>query len=127
MINSTSFVNPDYYDKLARAAFSNIMCDLGNYGHFTGTTHSLLCHGSLYIRWAQDELGVSIGSLSENALEMGNKLNLQYRKLFSRKNSIKKETRDIFKRRLVISDPYLLIQGFYKQEIRRGNIYKKGR
>ena len=127
MINSTSFVNPDLYDKLAKAAFVNIISDLGAFGHFTATTHSLLVHGSSYIRWAQNELGVSIGSLSENALEMGNKLNLQYRKLFSRKNAIKKETYDIFKRRLMISDPYLLLQGVKKQKIRKGNIYKKGR
>ena len=125
MLNSTSFVNPFIYDKFARAAFVNIISDLGDYGHFTGTTHSLLVHGSLYIRWAQDELGVSIGSLSENALEMGNKVNLQHRKLFSRKNSIKKETYDIFKRVLSTSDPYLLLEGVYKQKLRKGNINNK--
>ena len=125
MLNSTSFVNPFIYDKFARAAFVNIISDLGDYGHFTGTTHSLLVHGSLYIRWAQDELGVSIGSLSENALKMGNKVNLQHRKLFSRKNNIKKETYDIFKRVLSTSDPYLLLEGVYKQKLRKGNINNK--
>ena len=124
MINRVSFVNPDVFDRFARAAFDSVMCDLGNYGNVTANTHALLCHASLYIRWAQGELGVSLGALSENSVEMGNKQNNNYRKLFCRRGNIKCETYDIFKRRLLISDPFLLIEGVLKQEVRRGNVRK---
>ena len=67
---------------------------------------------------------MSLGELSENSIEIGNKLNLQYRKLFSRKSAIKRETYDIFKRRLLISDPYLIIEGVMKQKLRRGLMRK---
>ena len=69
MVNRVSFVNPLVYDRFARAAFDSVMCDLGNFGNITANTHSLFCHASLYIRWAQEELGVSLGALSENSLE----------------------------------------------------------
>ena len=67
---------------------------------------------------------MSVGQLSENSLEMGNKLNLQYRKIFLRRGSIKKENYDIFKRRLLISDPFLIIEGVNKQQLRDGNVFK---
>ena len=69
-------------------------------------------------------MGVALGDLSENSIEMGNKLNLNFRKIFSRKNNIAKENADIFRRRLMISDPFLIIQGVLQQTIRKGNIYK---
>ena len=98
------------------------MCDLGNHGNITANTHAMLCHASLYIRWAQEELGVSLGALSENSLEMGNKQNNIYRKLFSYRGDIKRENRDVFNRRLIISDPLLQLEGVLKQEIRRGHV-----
>ena len=79
MVNRTTFVNVKVYEKFARAAFDSIVCDLGNFGNLTANTHALLCHGASYIRWAQEELGVSLGWLTENSLETGNKLNLAYR------------------------------------------------
>ena len=66
MINRTSFVNPKVYDYFAHAAFNSVMCDVGNYANITANTHALLCHGSLYIRGAQEEVGVSLGQLSLN-------------------------------------------------------------
>jgi hypothetical protein len=57
-------VKPEIYDRWARAAFISLMCDLGNFANITANTHALLCHASLYIRYAQDELGVSLGALS---------------------------------------------------------------
>ena len=124
MINLTSNVNPDIFDKWARAAFRSVMSDVGNFSNITANTHALFCHGSQYIRYCQNELGVSVGQLSENSLEMGNKLNLQYRKIFSRRGSIKKENYDIFKRRLLISDPFLIIEGVNKQQLMDGNVLK---
>ena len=127
MINCTSFVKVGYYVKFARAAFRHLMSDLGNHGNMNANTHSLLCHGHLYIKWAQEEHSVSVGSLSENSIEMGNKLNLSYRKLFARRNSLRKENYDIFRRRLLISDYYLIIEGDMKQNYRRGNVLRLAR
>ena len=124
-INDTSFVNPEEFDSFAKNAFAAITFELGEYGTITGTTHALLCHGSLYIRYAQNELGVALGALTEGSIEAGNKENLRYRRMYARKSAIKKETRDIFKRRGIMSCPYLIIEGVGKQTIRRGNIRKK--
>ena len=40
---------------------------------------------------------------------MGNKDNKQYKQIFSRKNDLGKETKDVFVRRLIMSDPILNI------------------
>ena len=64
MLKSTSFVNVDDYDMYSREAFKCIMSELGNYGNLTANTHALICHGSIYIKYAQEELGVSLGALS---------------------------------------------------------------
>ena len=122
MDNYITFVNTSVYDKFARAAFNSLMCDLGNFVNVSANTHSLFCHALLYIRWAQEELRISLGSLTEGCLEMGNKLNLFYRKMFARRGDIQKENYDIFKRRLMISDYYLVIEGVLKQQLRRGNV-----
>ena len=122
MINRTSFVNPVVFDRFARAAFACVISELSNYGDLTANTHALLCHGSLYIRYAQEELGVSIGALSENSIEMGNRSNNNYRKLFCYRGDIRRETLDIFKRRLLVSDPCLVIEGVQEQLIRRGHV-----
>lgn len=124
MINRTKFINVDVFEKIATAAFNSVMCDVGNFANITANTHLLLCHASLYMRWAQEEVGVSLGQLSENSIKIGNKCNMQCRKLYSDKNCIKWETKDIFMRRLWISDPYLICEGIYKQKIRRGHIKK---
>ena len=122
MINRTFFVNAKVFDRFARAAFNSMIVDLGNFTNISGTTHSLLCHGGLKIRWAQEEIGVALGDLSENSLEMGNKENNAFRSSFSRKCSIIKETWDIFRRRYLISDPKVILEGYGKQELRCGNV-----
>ena len=78
MINRTSFVNPVVFDRFACAAFACVISELSNYGDLNANTHALLCLRSLYIRYAQEELGVSIGALSENSIEMGNRSNNNY-------------------------------------------------
>ena len=122
MINRVSFVSVSVYQKFARAAFASLACDLGNFGNFTGNTHALLVHGDSFIAWAQEEVGVPLGWLTEGALEFGNKLNLAYRALFSFKGNLKKETEQIFRRRLEISDPKLCIDGVESQELREGYV-----
>ena len=76
----------------------------------------------LKIRWAQEEMGVALGDLSENSLEMGNKENNAFRSNYSRKCSIIKETWDIFRRRYLVSDPKVILEGSGKQELRCGHV-----
>ena len=104
---------------------NGILCDLGNYGFLSGNMHALLCHGCQAIEHSQTEWGIPIGALSENSVEMGNKENLINRKVFSRKCDLEKENSDIFRRRLLVSDPYLIVNGVHKQILRPGSIRKK--
>ena len=62
-----------------------------------------------------DRAGWPLGFLTENSIEMGNKDNKQYKQIFSRKNDLGKETRDVFIRRLIMSDPILNIDEAAKQ------------
>ena len=126
-INRISFVKPHIFEKFASAALRSILAELGSFGSLSASTHSLLCHGGLYIRWAQEEVGVALGDLTENSIEMGNKENLAFRKLMSRKCSLEKETWDIFRRKSLVSDPKLIIEGSFGQVLRRGNVLKSRR
>jgi hypothetical protein len=120
MVNRTEFVNVFVYQQFAKAAFASVIGELGNYGSITANTHSLLVHGASYIKWAQEEVGVPLGWLTEGALEFGNKFNLQFRKQFAFRGSITDETKQIFIRRLELSDPKLVIDGVEGQELRVG-------
>ena len=109
MLNSTYFQDPKTYRALAIVTHKLIVNDLGDYMNISGCVHSTLCHGDLFIRYAQAELGVPLGFLTENSIEMGNKDNKQYKQIFSRKNDLGKETKYVFVRRLIMSDPILNI------------------
>ena len=122
MVNRIDFVNARVYDRFARAAHASLVGELGSYGNLTGNTHSLLVHGTKTILWCQRELGVPLGWLSEGSIEFGNKLNLAYRNLFSFKGDIKRETKQIFVRRLEMSDPKLIVEGVLGQELREGHV-----
>ena len=124
MVNRTSSVSSFVYEKFSRDAFNGLMCDLGNYGFLSGNMHALLCHGKQAIEHSQTKWGIPLGALSENSVEMGNKQNLLYRKIFSRKCDLKKENSDIFRRRLLVSDPFFILNGLHKQIWRKGNIRK---
>lgn len=125
MMNRSSFSKVHIFEKFAKAALNSILADVGNFGQLSVSTHHLLCHGGLYIRYAQEDVGVAICDLSENSIEMGNKENLHFRKLLSRKCGLVKETWDIFKRKLLVSDFKLIIEGSLGQTIRRGNVRKE--
>ena len=111
---NVTFVNPRVCEKFSAAAFACVMCDLGNYSNITANTHSLFCHASTFIQWAQMESGVSLGALTENSIEKGNRQNKLYRQLYCYHGDIKRENRDIFIRRLLVSDPFLVIEGEWK-------------
>ena len=115
MLNSTNFEDPKTYRALAIVTHKLIVSDLGDHVNISGCVHSTLCHGDLFLRFAQTELGVPLGFLTENSIEMGNKDNKQYKQIFSIKNDLGKETRDVFIRRLIMSDPILNIDEAAKQ------------
>ena len=125
MINSTKFQDPDKYLVLSLVAHHLLVRDLSRETVFSANIHALMCHGNLYIRYAQQVLGVPLGFLTENAIEMGNKQNKQLKNMFSRKNAIANETADIFKRRLYISDPIVCIDEEKRQVVKRGKIRKR--
>ena len=122
MLNRIESVNPNKYDKFARAAFASVMCDVGNHAAITANTHAALCHGASFIKYAQEEVGESLGKLTEGSLESGNKLNLNNRKRNSYKGNLKKELYQIFERRLMLSSPFLILEGVQKQELRPGRV-----
>ena len=122
MINSTKFQDPDVYLALSLTAHHLLVRDFGPNITFSGSIHSLMCHGHLYICYAQGVLGVPLGFLTENTIEMGNKQNKQFKRQFSRKKSIVAEMEDVFKRRLILTDPILCIEEDKRQIVRRGKI-----
>ena len=66
MINSICFQNPLKFERFVRHAFNLICSDVVNFGDITGTMHTLLVHGSQYIRHAHEDLGVAPGNFTEN-------------------------------------------------------------
>ena len=90
MLNSTYFQDPKTYRALAIVTHKLIVNDLGDYVNISGCVHSTLCHGDLFIRYAQAELGVPLGFLTENSIEMGNKDNKQYKHSPERMTLVKK-------------------------------------
>ena len=126
MLNLTKIQKPDVYLALSLVAHYLILRDFGPDIKFSGSIHSIMCHGHMYIKYAQEELGIPLGFLTENASEMGNQQNKEYKHMFSRKISVVKATEDMFKRRLYISDPILFIDEEMRQIIKRGKVYRKG-
>ena len=113
------------YKALAIVAHSLVVRDITPYHKLTGVMLSLLCHGDLYIAYSQKHLGVPLGALTESSIEGGNKVNKPFKHIFSHKNDIKKENTDIFTRRLLVSDPLLVIDEENRQIIKSGNFQKR--
>ena len=87
-----------------------LLSDFGPEIKFSVSIHSIMSHGHMYIKYAQEELEITLGYLTENAIQMGNQQSEQYKHLFSRKNRVDKSTSDIFKQCLYIPDPILLMK-----------------
>ena len=107
MLNSTYFQDPKTYRALAIVTHKLIVNDLGDYVNISGCVHSTLCHGDLFIRYSQAELDVPLGSLQRTQLKWATRTTNNT--TFSRKNDLSKETKDVFVRRLIMSDPILNI------------------
>ena len=88
----------------------------------SGNLHLLLAHGSLYMRWAQEEVGVPLGVLTEGSIEVANKDVKAANKKFVSRVSAERIHRDILTRRSWECDPLLHYEMTRHQKIRRGNI-----
>ena len=69
--------------------------------------HLLIAHGSLYLRWAQEEVGVPLGVLTEGSIEVANKDVKAANKKFVSRVSAERIHRDILTRRSWECDPLL--------------------
>ena len=126
MINQTKkFLDPEYFESVAKEVFHEYVKELGSYQNMTSNFHKVLCHGKSFIKFAQNELGVPLGALSEGSIERGNKQNKSMVKRFSRKNSFVNESYDVLNRRLWQSDPKLIWEQRVNTKICRGNLRKK--
>ena len=104
-INSTNFQDIQQYETKAKEAFNlwrqvfpKVM---------TANCHLLIVHGSLYLRWAQEEIGVPLGTLTEGSIEVTNKdVKIANRKFVTRV-SAERIHRDIMTRRSWECDPLL--------------------
>ena len=67
----------------------------------------LLAHGSLYMRWAQEEIKVPLGSLTEGSIEVANKDVKEANRKFVARVSAERAHRDILARRSWECDPLL--------------------
>ena len=69
-ISSSKFQDIDQYQEDARRCF-DLWTEV-----FTKTmpanVHLLIAHGHLYLRWAQDEIGIALGALTEGSIEKCN-------------------------------------------------------
>ena len=91
----------------------------------TGNLHLLLSHASLYMRRAQEEVGVSLGVLTEGSIEVANKDVKTANRKFVSRVSAERIHRDILTRRSWECDPLLHYEFTEHQVIRRGNIRKR--
>ena len=126
MINQThTLVDSQYYEQQAQLVWAEYVKELGEYQKMTGTVHKILSHGRAYIEWAQHEVGVPLGALTEGSIEMGNKQNKTCIRSFSRKDSFVNESTDVFVRRMWGSDPLIIWEETQNTKLRRGNIRKR--
>ena len=65
-VNSTKLQDIQNFEKRAKEAFS-MWCQVFA-KPMSGNLHLLLAHGSLYMRWAQEEVGVPLGVLTEGSI-----------------------------------------------------------
>ena len=79
----------------------------------------------MYICWAQENIGVPLGALTERSIEKGNKQNKECLKRLSRKNSYTNENSDIFLRRMWESDPIILWELNLNWKLTRGKIRQR--
>lgn len=108
MVDSVERTDLDIFQSLCMRAIK-LLKDNYSWRNLTPSIHKLLVHGAEIIKLQP----LPIAYLSEEVLEASIKYYRKYRESFSRKNSLKSNISDIFKRALVKSDPSINKQ-FYE-------------
>ena len=116
-INSSKFQDIEKFESKAKVAFylwrqvfSKTM---------TANLHMLLVHGSLYLRWAQEEVGLALGTLTEGSIEVANKDVKAANKKFVTRVSAERVHQDILTRRSWEADPLLHFEMTQHQAIQK--------
>ena len=137
-INSSQFQDIKNFESKAKEAFylwRQVFTKT-----MTANTHMLIVHGSLYLHWAQEEVGIALGILTEGSIEVANKDVKTANKKFVTRVSAQRVHSDILTRRSWECDPLLHFEitqhqvyirhslslfDFIMQVIARGKIRKK--
>ena len=104
-VYSTNFQDTNKFESNAKAAFY-LWCQVFT-KVMTANMHMLLAHGSLYMRWAQEEIKVPLGSLTEGSIEVANKDVKEANRKFVARVSAERVHRDILTQRSWECDPLL--------------------
>ena len=104
-INSSKFQDIEKFESKAKVAF--YMWRQVFTKTMSANLHMLLVHGSLYLRWAQEEVGVPLGTLTEGSIEVANKDVKTANKKFVTRASAERVHRDVLTRRSWECDPLL--------------------
>jgi hypothetical protein len=98
---------------------------LGRYKTMTGSLHTIITHGHLFLEWARDVVGVPFGALTEGAGEADNKETKAMKSGHARRDTLEHNSEDIMHGKTWRSDP--LVLGYYEaiQWIKAGNIRRR--
>ena len=116
-----SFPDEDNYCRIACKAHRLYLKTFGRARPMSAILHILYAHGSLYLNWAKDTVGVPLGAISDNAMECENKMKKFNKKSHARMNSVVNNHDDAFHACQWRSDP--LVRSFWEisQKIKRGH------
>ena len=115
-ISSSNFQDIEVYEQRAREAFDLWTTTFDK--NMTANVHLLIAHGGLYLRWAQQEVGVPLGILTEGSIEKLNQDVKQANANFVARISVENIHRNIVVRQSWEADPVL----HYESTVRQVNI-----
>ena len=114
-ISSSEFQDLDTYEQNARRVFDLWTTTFSK--QMTANVHLLVAHGVLYLKWAQDEVGVPLGILTEGSIEKCNQDVKHANCSFVARISVENIHRNILVRRSWEADPVLHYEGTVLQVI----------
>ena len=114
-ICSSEFQDLDVFEKNARRVFDLWTTTFDK--QMTANVHLLVAHGVLYLKWAQDEVGVPLGILTEGSIEKCNQDVKHANSSFVARISVENIHRNILVRRSWEADPVLHYEGTVLQVI----------
>ena len=104
-VNSTQFQDIQKFEDKAKEAF--YLWRQVFEKPMSANLHMLIVHGPLYLHWAQEEVGVPLGVLTEGSIEVANKDVKAANNKYAARVSAERVHRDILTRRSWECDPLL--------------------